>query len=110
VAAENEVGSVQKKVVLFASLLLFILFSATAYLGISNLRLKEFLKKGLRTKITRQGADLQKHKKIKEGLKRGLEEKYRADMISSRVAAKRLKQEQARQGETKAGQEQKARQ
>lgn len=84
----------QKRAVLFVSLFLFAFFSATACLWIYNLRLKQSLKKDLNTKISKQEIDLQQHNKLKEDLKRDLEEKYRADMISYKVVAKRLEQEQ----------------
>ena len=84
----------QKKAVLFSSLFLFALVSVSVYLWIYSLRLKGASKKYSNTKIAKQVADLQRHMKIKEDLKRSLEEKYRADMISSRAAAKRLEQMQ----------------
>jgi len=87
----------RKKAVLFAGLLLFISASAAAYLGFSNLRLKQFLRKDLNIKVVREELDLKKHKQVKEDLKRSLEEKYRADMVSSRAASIRLKQKELRQ-------------
>lgn len=87
----------QKRAVLFIILFLFAFSFATACLWIYNLRLKQTLKKDLNTKIAKQGIDLQKYNKVKENLKRGLEEKYRADMISYKVVTKRLEQEQGNQ-------------
>ncbi|MDD4894959.1 MAG: hypothetical protein PHW54_06590 [Candidatus Omnitrophica bacterium] len=92
----------QKKVVLFVSLFSFVFLAVLAYFWISNLKLKESLKKDLKARIANQGKDLQRHRKIKEDLKRGLEEKYRADMISSRVVTKRLEQAQNKEKDLKA--------
>jgi sensor histidine kinase regulating citrate/malate metabolism len=83
---------VQRKVVLAVSLLLFLFCAAGAYLWISNLRLKDSLKKALKTKAAKQGMDLQQHRELKEKLKKDLEEKYRADMISYQAVTKRLEQ------------------
>jgi sensor histidine kinase regulating citrate/malate metabolism len=100
-AAKNKVGNVQKKVVLSVSLFLFVFIVVLAYLWISNLKLKESLKKDLKARITNQGKDLQKHRKIKEDIRRSLEEKYRADMVSSRVVTKRLEQAQNKEKDLK---------
>ncbi len=89
----------RKRAVLFAGLLLFISASAAACLGFSNLRLKQSLRKDLNIKVVREELDLKRHKKVKEELKRRLEEKYRADMVSSRAASRRLEQEQSRQNQ-----------
>ncbi|MDD5129046.1 MAG: hypothetical protein PHO40_05285 [Candidatus Omnitrophica bacterium] len=91
----------QKKVVLSVSLFLFVFIVVLAYLWISNLKLKESLKKDLKARITNQGKDLQKHRKIKEDIRRSLEEKYRADMVSSRVVTKRLEQAQNKEKDLK---------
>lgn len=87
----------RRKVVLAASFLLFIFCATAAYLWVSNLMLKDSLKKAVKTKVSRQEMDLERHKKIKEGLRRELEEKYRADMISYRAVTKRLEQEKLKQ-------------
>lgn len=66
------------------------------YLLVSNLRLKDILKKEMDSKTVNQDADLEKQRELKRELKKSLEEKYRADIVSYQVAAKRLKREQER--------------
>ncbi|MDD5560739.1 MAG: hypothetical protein PHT50_01205 [Candidatus Omnitrophica bacterium] len=96
----------QRKVILVARLLLFVFCAAGVYLWVSNLRLKASLKKVLKTKVVKQGVELQQHKKLKEDLKKGLEEKYRADMISYQVVTKRLEQEQNKEKGLREGEKQ----
>lgn len=65
----------------------------------SNLRLRQALKETPRTERVERKIDLRQHRKLREDLKRDLEEKYRADMVSYRVMIKRLEQEKKRQKE-----------
>lgn len=87
----------QRKVVLAVSLLLSLFCCAAVYLWISNLRLKDSLKRAVKAKVYKEGVDLKQHKKLKESLRRDLEEKYRADMISYQAVQKRLEQKKVRQ-------------
>jgi len=94
---------VQNKVVLAVKAGLFLFFGLGVYLLISNLMLRQTLKKITKTAVTSKNQDAQKHKKIEEGIIRDMEEKYRADMISYQVVAKRLEQEQNRQKNLREG-------
>ncbi len=87
----------QSKVVLVARLFLFVLCAAGVYLLISNLMLRESLKKISQEAVIIKDKDSQQHKKLEEDIRRDMEEKYRADMISYKVVTKRLEQEQNRQ-------------
>ncbi|MDD5282342.1 MAG: hypothetical protein PHC37_06980 [Candidatus Omnitrophica bacterium] len=87
----------QRKVILAVKLFLLIFCGIGGYLLISNLMLKESLKKITKAVTIVKNKDPQKHKKLEEDIRRKMEEKYRADMISYKVVMKRLKQEQDRQ-------------
>ncbi len=87
----------QKRVVLVCGFILFMFLASGAYLWVSNIMLKASLKKDLKAKASRQGIDLKKHKKMKEDIRKKLEEKYRADMISYQAAKIRLEREKNNQ-------------
>jgi hypothetical protein len=59
--------------------------------------LKASLNKDLEAKTLRQGVDLKKHKKMKDDLRKRMEEKYRADMVSYQAAKIRLEREKSKQ-------------
>lgn len=87
----------QRKIILVARLFLFVFCGMGIYLLISNLMLRESLKKISQEAVIIKDKDSQQHKKLEEDIRRDMEEKYRADMISYQVVAKRLEQEQNRQ-------------
>ena len=90
----------QRKVVLILILLLFILCVMSIFLLRSNLSLKESLKEAPGSEETKKRVVLER-KKLKEDLKRDLEEKYQADMVSYQAMIKRLELEKKRQEELK---------
>ncbi|MDD5042556.1 MAG: hypothetical protein PHV40_02700 [Candidatus Omnitrophica bacterium] len=92
----------QKKVILFFALVLLIFLLACVYLWVSRIRLKESLEKDLASRATHQGSDLKKLKKQKEKLKKAMEEKYRADMISYKAVEKRLELQAKKEAERRA--------
>lgn len=87
----------QRKVVFVARLSLFLFCGAGVYLLISNWMLGESLKKISKSVSVIKDKDSQQYKKIQEDIRRDMEEKYRADMVSYQVVAKRLEQEKNRQ-------------
>ena len=87
----------QKKVVLATKLFLLLFCALGIYLLISNLILRQSLKKITKFAEIAKDKDSLQHKKLEEGIRRDLEEKYRADMVSYKVVAKRLEQEQNKQ-------------
>ena len=80
-----------------ARLFLFVFCGICVYLLISNFMLKESLKKISRSAAIIKDKDSQQHKKLEEGIRSDMEEKYRADMVSYQVVVKRLEQEKNRQ-------------
>jgi len=88
---------VQRKFVLVARLFLFVFCGMGIYLLISNLMLRESLKKISKAAATIKDKDTQQYKKIEQGIRRDMEEKYRADMISYKVVTRRLEQEKNKQ-------------
>ena len=93
----------QKKVVLVARLFLFVSAAMGIYFLISNLILRESLKKISRAAAIIKDKDSQQYKKLQEDIKRDMEEKYRADMISYQVVTKRLEQQKIKQETQKGG-------
>ncbi len=93
-AAENEVGSVQRKFFLVVRLLLFIFCGIGVSLLISNLMLRESLKKISKAAAIIKDKDSKQHKKLETDTRSGIEEKYRADMVSYKVVIKRLQQKE----------------
>ena len=91
----------QKKVVLAAQLLLFVFCGIGFYLLICNLMLKKSLGKISKEVVIAKDKDSYQHMKLKQDLRRDMEEKYRADMISYQVVTKRLEQEKNRQQDLK---------
>ncbi|MDD5505380.1 MAG: hypothetical protein PHR73_01310 [Candidatus Omnitrophica bacterium] len=89
----------QRKFVLVARLLLFVFCGMGVYLLISNLMLRESLKKISKAAAAIKDKDTQQYKKIEQGIRRDMEEKYRADMISYQVVNRRLEQEKNRQND-----------
>ncbi len=87
----------QRKVVLVCGFILAVFCAAGVYLWVSNLMLKASLNKDLEAKTLRQGVDLKKHKKMKDDLRKRMEEKYRADMVSYQAAKIRLEREKSKQ-------------
>ncbi|MDD5409269.1 MAG: hypothetical protein PHC71_04175 [Candidatus Omnitrophica bacterium] len=87
----------ERKVVSVARLLLFVFCSIGIYLLISNLMLRESLKKMSKAAAVIKDKDSQQYKKLQEDIKRDMEEKYRADMISYQVVTKRLEQKKVKQ-------------
>ncbi len=87
----------KKKITLVVKLFLFVSCGLGAYLFISNLILRESLKKISKSAAIIKDKDSLQHKKLKEGIRMDMEEKYRADMISYQVVVKRLEQEKNRQ-------------
>ncbi|MBL7130013.1 MAG: hypothetical protein ISS45_01180 [Candidatus Omnitrophica bacterium] len=90
----------QRKVVLILILVLFLLCGMSIYLLRSNLSLKESLKEIPGTEEAKKKTSLER-KKLKEDLKRDLEEKYQADMVSYQAMIKRLELEKKKQKELK---------
>jgi hypothetical protein len=88
---------VERKVVSVARLLLFVFCGIGIYLLISNLILRESLKKMSKAAAIIKDKDSQQYKKLQEDIKRDMEEKYRADMISYQVVTKRLEQKKIKQ-------------
>ena len=86
-----------RKAILVVKLFLCVFCGLGVYLLISNLMLRESLKKISKSVATMRNKDSEQHNKLREDIKRGLEEKYRADMISYQVVQKRLEQERNRQ-------------
>lgn len=87
----------QRKAYLFARFFLFVSCGVGAYLLISNLMLRESLKNISKAAAIIKDKDSQQHKKLEDDIRRDIEEKYRADMISYQVVQKRLEQEKNRQ-------------
>lgn len=87
----------ERKVVSVARLLLFVFCGIGIYLLISNLILRESLKKMSKAAAIIKDKDSQQYKKLQEDIKRDMEEKYRADMISYQVVTKRLEQKKIKQ-------------
>ena len=87
----------QRKVALFAKLVLFVFCGIGIYLLTSNLILRESLKKISKAAAIIKDKDSQQYKKLQEDIRRDMEEKYRADMISYQVVTKRLEQKKNRQ-------------
>ena len=93
----------QRKVVLVARLFLFVSAAMGIYFLISNLILRESLKKISKAVAVIKDKDSQQNKKLQEDIRRDLEEKYRADMISYQVVTKRLEQKKIMQESQKGG-------
>ena len=87
----------QKKAIFIAQSLLFIFCVIGVYLLISNLKLKKSFVEISKAVVITKDKDSQQYIKLEQDLKRGMEEKYRADMISYQVVTKRLEQEKNRQ-------------
>ncbi len=85
-----------KKALLFR-LLFFVFCVIGAYLLISNLILRNSLKKISKETAIIKDKDSEQHKKLQADIRRDMEEKYRADMISYQVVTKRLEQEKIKQ-------------
>ncbi|MBU0547218.1 MAG: hypothetical protein KJ710_04415 [Candidatus Omnitrophica bacterium] len=101
-----------KKVVLISRLFFLVFCGIGIFLLISNFMLRKSLQKISKSVAIIKDKDSQRHKKLQENIRSGMEEKYRADMISYRVVAKRLEQEQDRQNNLReeTGQAEKAKQ
>ena len=93
----------QRKIILVARLFLFVFCGMGVYFLISNLMLRESLKKISQEAVIIKDKDSQQHKKLEEDIRRDMEEKYRADMISYQVVAKRLEQKKIKQEPQKGG-------
>lgn len=89
----------QRKVFVVARLLLFVFCGVGVYLLISNLMLRESLKKISKAAAVIKDKDTQQYKKLEQGIRRDMEEKYRADMISYQVVSRRLEQEKNRKND-----------
>ena len=88
----------QRKVVLVARLSLFLFCGVLGiYFLVSNLVLRESLKKISKATAIMKDKDSLQYKKLQEDTRRDLEEKYRADMVSYKVVAKRLELEKNKQ-------------
>lgn len=80
-----------------ARLFLLVFFGIGVYLLISNLMLRDSLKKISKAAAIIKDKDSQQYKKLQENIRRDMEEKYRADMVSYQVVTRRLEQEKNRQ-------------
>ncbi len=80
-----------------ARLFLLVFFGVGVYLLISNLMLRDSLKKISKAAAIIKDKDSQQYKKLQENIRRDMEEKYRADMVSYQVVTRRLEQEKNRQ-------------
>lgn len=75
-----------------ARLFLLVFFGIGVYLLISNLMLRDALKKISKAAAIIKDKDSKHHKKLETDMRSGIEEKYRADMVSYKVVIKRLQQ------------------
>ena len=99
-AVEDEV-SVQKKIIFVLILLVLVVCAMSIYFLISNFRLRQSLKFS-QTGGAKKSVGAQQYQKLEQDLKRDLEEKYQADMVSYQAMIKRLDQEKNKQQELKA--------
>jgi len=88
---------VQKKAVLVAQLFLLVFCVIGLCLLIANLMLKKSFREISKAVVIAKDRDSQEHLKLEQNLRKDIEEKYRADMVSYRVVAKRLEQEKEKQ-------------
>jgi len=89
---------VQRKVIFVARLSLFVFCGGMGiFFLVSNLILRESLKKISKATAIMKDKDSLQYKKLQEDTRRDMEEKYRADMISYKVVAKRLEQRKIEQ-------------
>ncbi len=87
----------QRKVVWLARLCLFVFCGMGIYFLISNFMLRNSLKKISYETALMKDKDSLQYKKLQDNIRRDMEEKYRADMISYQVVEKRLEQKKIKQ-------------
>jgi len=87
------------KKVLALRLILFVFCVIGAYLLVSNLILRVSLKKLSKETAVIKDKDSEQYKQLQADIRRDMEEKYRADMISYKVVTKRLEQAKEKQNE-----------
>jgi hypothetical protein len=90
---------VQKKAVSAVYLILFVSCGIVVYLLIRNLMLKKSLEGISTAAAAAKDKDSRQNIKVEQDIRRDMEEKYKADMISYQVVRKRLEQEKNRQRE-----------
>ncbi len=87
----------QRKAVWLARLCLFVFCGIGIYFLISNFMLRNSLKKISYETALMKDKDSLQYKKLQDDIRRDMEEKYRADMISYQVVEKRLEQKKIKQ-------------
>jgi len=88
---------VQRNAVWLVRLCLFVFCGMGIYFLISNFMLRNSLKKISYETALMKDKDSLQYKKLQDDIRRDMEEKYRADMISYQVVEKRLEQKKIKQ-------------